>query len=152
QQQIRDAFAVLARYDFYLHGYFIYGNISETEEEMLYIAKFAKEIKLDSITFQKLRIEKHSVLKQVVEETEGYYYGHLGGAVYSERYGRKELKQIRNRIRSEFYDLRQIIHIVKKAGRIGLMDGHDLTRALLGLPVLIYELVRRKIRKKRRNR
>jgi radical SAM superfamily enzyme YgiQ (UPF0313 family) len=152
QQQIRDAFAVLARYDFYLHGYFIYGNISETEEEMLYIAKFAKEIKLDSITFQKLRIEKHSVLKQVVEETEGYYYKHLGGAVYSERYGRKELKRIRNRIRSEFYDLRQIIHIVRKAGRIGLLDGRDSMRALLGLPVLIYGLVRRKIRKKRRNR
>ncbi|TET96360.1 MAG: B12-binding domain-containing radical SAM protein, partial [Anaerolineales bacterium] len=55
QQQIRDAFAILAQYDFFLHGYFIYGNIGETEEEMLYIPKFAKEIKLDSITFQKLR-------------------------------------------------------------------------------------------------
>lgn len=152
QQQVRDAFAVLTRYDFYLHGYFIYGNISETEEEMLYIAKFAKEIKLDSITFQKLRIEKHSLLKQLVEETPGYYYERVGGAVYSERYGRKELKRIRNRIRSEFYDLPQIIHIVKKARRIGLMDGRDLTKAFLGLPVLIYGLVRRKIRKKRRSR
>jgi len=46
QQQVRDAFAVLTQYDFYLHGYFIYGNIGETEEEMLYIPKFAKEIKL----------------------------------------------------------------------------------------------------------
>lgn len=152
QQQVRDAFAVLTRYDFYLHGYFIYGNISETEEEMLYIAKFAKEIKLDSITFQKLRIEKHSLLKQLVEETPGYYYERVGGAVYSDRYGRKELKRIRNRIRSEFYDLPQIIHIVKKARRIGLMDGRDLTKAFLGLPVLIYGLVRRKIRKKRRSR
>jgi len=152
QQQVRDAFAVLTRYDFYLHGYFIYGNITETEEEMLYIAKFAKEIKLDSITFQKLRLEKHSLLKQLVEETPGYYYEHVGGAVYSDRYGRKELKRIRNHIRSEFYDLPQIIHIVRKARRIGLMDGRDLTKAFLGLPVLIYGLVRRKIRKKRRSR
>ena len=71
QQQVRDAFAVLTQYDFYLHGYFIYGNIGETEEEMLYIPKFAKEIKLDSISFQKLRIEKFSPLKEVVEANAG---------------------------------------------------------------------------------
>jgi len=73
QQEVRDAFAVLTQYDFYLHGYFIYGNIGETEEEMLYIPKFAKEIKLDSISFQKLRVERFSPLKEVVEETPGYY-------------------------------------------------------------------------------
>ena len=42
RQQIRDAFAILTQYDFYLHGYFIYANIGETEEEMLYIPKFAR--------------------------------------------------------------------------------------------------------------
>ncbi|NIM21551.1 MAG: radical SAM protein, partial [Candidatus Latescibacteria bacterium] len=88
QQQVRDAFAVLTQYDFYLHGYFIYGNIGETEEEMLYIPKFAKEIKLDSITFQKLRIERFSALKAVVEQTPGYYYNRIGGSVYSDHYGR----------------------------------------------------------------
>jgi radical SAM superfamily enzyme YgiQ (UPF0313 family) len=152
QQQIRDAFAVLTQYDFYLHAYFIYGNISETEEEMLYIPKFAKEIKADSISFQKLRLEKFSALKEVVEQTPGYYYEHIGGPVYSDRYGRRELKQIRNRIRSEFYDLPQLIHIVKKARRIGLMDGRDLIRVLLGLPVLLYAILARKIQKNRRRR
>jgi magnesium-protoporphyrin IX monomethyl ester (oxidative) cyclase len=143
QQQIREAFAVLTQYDFYLHGYFIYGNIGETEEEMLYIPKFAKEIKLDSITFHKLRIEKFSPLKEVVEKTPGYYYNHIGGPVYSDRYGRKELTQIRNRIRSEFYDLPQIIHIVRKARRIGLVSGRDLTSDFLHLPLLLYRLARR---------
>ncbi len=144
QQQVRDAFAVLAQYNFYLHGYFIYGNIGETEEEMLYIPKFAKEIKLDSISFQKLRIEKFSPLKEVVETTPGYYYNSIGGPVYSNRYGRKELKQIRNRIRSEFYDLAQVIHLVRKAGRIGLVGWRDLRVALPNLPRLIYRLARRK--------
>jgi radical SAM superfamily enzyme YgiQ (UPF0313 family) len=148
QQQVRDAFAVLTQYDFYLHGYFIYGNIGETEEEMLYIPKFAKEIKLDSISFQKLRIEKFSPLKEVVEETPGYYYNRIGGSVYSDRYGRKELKQIRNRIRSEFYDLPQVIHIIRKARRIGLVSGRDLTNAFFKLPLLMYGLARRKARKK----
>jgi anaerobic magnesium-protoporphyrin IX monomethyl ester cyclase len=149
QQQIRDAFAVLTQYNFFLHGYFIYGNIGETEEEMLYIAKFAKEIKVDTISFHKLRVEKFSPLKEIVENTPGYHYGHIGGPVYSDRYGHKELKQIRNRIRSGFYDLPQFMHIAKKARRIGLVNGRDLAVALPNLPLLIYRLAKRKIRKKK---
>ena len=147
QQQVRDAFAVLTQHDFYLHGYFIYGNIGETKEEMLYIPKFAKEIKLDSISFQKLRVEKFSPLKEVVEETPGYYYSRIGGSVYSDRYGRKELKQIRNRIRAEFYDIPQVIHIIRKMRRIGFFSGRDLTNAFFKLPLLIYRLARRKTRR-----
>jgi anaerobic magnesium-protoporphyrin IX monomethyl ester cyclase len=149
QQQVRDAFAVLTQYDFYLHGYFLYGNIGETEEEMLYIPRFAKEIHLDSITFQKLRVERFSPLKEVVEETPGYYYNRIGGSVYSDRYGRKELKQIRNRIRSEFYDLPQVIHIIRKAWRIGLVSSRDLTNVFFKLPLIMYGLARRKMRKNR---
>ena len=148
QQEVRDAFSILTQYDFYLHGYFIYGNIGETVEEMLYIPKFAKEIKLDSISFQKLRVEKFSPLKEVVEETPGYYYNRIGGSVYSDQYGRKELKQIRNGIRSEFYDLPQVIHIIRKAQGIGLVSSRDLMNAFFKLPLLIYGLTRRKTRKK----
>jgi anaerobic magnesium-protoporphyrin IX monomethyl ester cyclase len=146
QQQIREAFAVLTQYDFYLHGYFIYGNVGETEEEMLYIPEFAKEIKLDSISFQKLRVERFSPLKELVEETPGYFYNRVGGSVYSDRYGRKELKQIRNRIRSKFYDVPQVIDIIRKAHRIGLVSGRDLMKALLNLPVFLYGIVRREAR------
>ena len=150
QQQVRDAFAVLSQYDFYLHGYFIYGNIGETEEEMLYIPKFAKEIKLDSISFQKLRVEKFSPLKEIIEQTPGYHYDRDGGPVYSDRYGLKELRQIRNRIRSEFYDLPQIVHIIRKAGRLGIVRWRDLADALPRLPLLGYRSVRRQMRKKRK--
>ncbi|MBN1359218.1 MAG: B12-binding domain-containing radical SAM protein [Sedimentisphaerales bacterium] len=144
QQQIREAFAVLSEYDFYLHGYFIYGNIGESEEEMLYIPTFAKELKLDSISFQKLRIEKFSPLKEVVETTPGYHYDREGGPVYSDRYGLKELKRIRNRIRSRFYDAGQLFRIAKKAGRIGLASGGDFGVALPHLPVLLYRIATRK--------
>ncbi len=148
QRQVREAFAVLSRYDFYLHGYFIYGNIGETEEEMLYIPKFAKEIRLDSISFQKLRVEKFSPLKAIVEQTPGYHYDHDGGPVYSDRYGLKELRQIRDRIRSGFYDLPQIGHIIRKAGRLGIFRWSDLADALPRLPLLAYRVVRRELRKR----
>ncbi len=150
QQQIRDAFAVLTQYDFYLHGYFIYGNLGETEAQMLYIPKFAKELKVDSISFQKLRVERFSPLKEIVENTPGYYYQHIGGPVYSERYGRQELKRIRNQIRSEFYDLPQILRIASKAWRIGLVRGGDLAVALPRLPLLLYRLTKRSGDKKRK--
>jgi radical SAM superfamily enzyme YgiQ (UPF0313 family) len=149
QQRIREAFAVLHQYDFFLHGYFIYGNIGETEEEMLYIPKFAKELRLDAISFQKLRIEKFSPLKEVVERTPGYYYQRTGGSVYSEQFGRKELKQIRNRIRREFYDLPQIIHIIRKVRRMEFFDSHDVMSAVLKVPLYLYGLARQKKQKKR---
>ena len=150
QQEIRESLAVLNQYKFFLHGYFIYGNIGETEEEMLYIPKFAKEIKLDTISFQKLRVEKFSPLKEVVEATPGYYFNHIGGPVYSDRYGRNELKQIRNQIRAGFYDTRQLLHIARKASRIGLATGRDMVVALPNLPILLYRLATRRKEKKQR--
>jgi anaerobic magnesium-protoporphyrin IX monomethyl ester cyclase len=152
QQVIRDAMVVLTRYDFFLHGYFIYGNIGETEEEMRYIGKFGREIGLDTISFQKLRIEKFSPLKEVVESTPSYYYERIGGPVYSDRYGRKELKQIRDHIRREFYTPRQLLHIVAKARRIGLVSPRDVAMPLLKLPVLLGSLALHKARKRRRER
>jgi magnesium-protoporphyrin IX monomethyl ester (oxidative) cyclase len=152
QQQIRDAFAILTQYDFYLHGYFIYGNIGETEEEMLYIPKFAREIGLDSISFQKLRVEKYSPLKEVVESTPGYYYTRIGGHVYSDRYGPKELKRIRNRIRGDFYNPRHLLAIAAKARRIGLVTGRDIAGSLLKLPLVLPHIVWDNMRKKSRKR
>ncbi|MEN6333776.1 MAG: radical SAM protein [Phycisphaerales bacterium] len=147
QQQVREAFAVLTQYDFHLHGYFIYGNIGETEEEMLYIPTFAREIGLDSISFQKLRIEKYSPLKELVEATPGYYYKRIGGHVFSERYGPRELKRIRNRIRSRFYTPRQLLRIAAKARRIGLVNGRDIAGMALRLPLLARAQIRRRIQK-----
>jgi len=148
QKQIREYFEVLTQYDFWLHGYFIYGNIGETEEEMLYIPKFAKELKLDSISFQKLRIEKYSPLAELVDNTPGYYYACIGGSVYSDKYGRKELTQIRNKIRSGFYDLPQVIKVLRKARRIGIANWRETFYACAHLPLLIYRLARRKRKKK----
>jgi len=152
QQQIREAFAVLRQYDFLLHGYFIYGNVGETEEEMLYIPKFARQIGLDSISFQKLRVEKYSPLKEVVESTPGYYYKRIGGHVFSDKYGPTELKRIRNRIRAQFYTPAQLLRIAQKARRIGLVDGRDVADMSFRLPLLAYSLIKRDIQKKWKRR
>ncbi|MBF0217851.1 MAG: B12-binding domain-containing radical SAM protein, partial [Candidatus Omnitrophica bacterium] len=92
-REIRECFDVLRKYPIYYHGYFIYGNIGETEEEMLYIAKFAREIGLDSITFQKLRIEKYSMLRKLAESTAGYHVT-ARGELFSDKYSHAALKKI----------------------------------------------------------
>jgi len=149
QQQIREAFAVLTQYDFHLHGYFIYGNLGETEEEMLYIPKFAKEIGVDSISYGKLRVEKYSPLQEVVENTPGYYYESIGGPVFSATYGPKELRRISKRIQSEFYDVPQLLRIAKKARRIGLVTDRDIAGIAFKLPLILGQWVRGRIEKRR---
>jgi radical SAM superfamily enzyme YgiQ (UPF0313 family) len=148
QQQVRDAFKVLNRFNFYIHGYFIYGNIGETKEEMEYIARFAKELKLDSISFQKLRVEKFSPLKEIVENTPGYHCDSVGGPVYSDLYSLTDLRQIRNHIRSGFYDFAQFRQILRKAHTAKIFKPSDFAYASLKLPKIIYRLIMREFEKK----
>ena len=149
QQQIRDAFKTLNNYNFFIHGYFIYANIGETEEQMVYIARFAKELKLETISFQKLRIEKFSPLQKVVENTAGYYFNRIGGAVYSDRYDRRALKQIRNRIRSGFYDFQQIRLILQKVYKSRLLTISELLQIFMRLPNILFKLLKRRLEKSR---
>jgi anaerobic magnesium-protoporphyrin IX monomethyl ester cyclase len=148
QQQVRDAFKVFNKHNFFIHGYFIYGNIGETEEEMVYIARFAKELKLDSITFQKLRVEKFSPLKEIVENTPGYHCDSVGGPVYSDTYSLKALRRIRNRIRSGFYDFGQICRILRKVYTARIFSACDILYAFAKLPKILVRLARREFEKK----
>ena len=148
QQQVREAFKVLNKYNFFIHGYFIYGNIGETEEEMVYIAQFAKELKLDTITFQKLRIEKYSPLKEVIESTPGYHYTASHGSVYSDRYSLKDLKRIQKRIKFRFYTLRQIAKIIKKVCKIKLLTKSELMHIITKFPKLLLGLLKKERDKK----
>ncbi|MGB5745574.1 MAG: radical SAM protein [Desulfobacterales bacterium] len=148
QKQTRNAFKTLNKYNFFIHGYFIYGNIGETEEEMVYIARFAKEMRLDTISFQKLRIEKYSPLKEIVENTPGYYFKRIGGAVYSDKHDRKDFKRIRNRIRSDFYDFQQIRQILHKVHKSGLLTKWELLQILTRLPIILFRLLKRQVKKK----
>jgi magnesium-protoporphyrin IX monomethyl ester (oxidative) cyclase len=148
QRKVREAFKTLNQYSFFIHGYFIYANIGETEEEMVYIATFAKELKLDTISFQKLRIEKFSPLIEVVNNTPGYYFNRIGGPVFSDRYDRKALKQIRNRIRAGFYDFEQFRLIMKKVHASRLFSITELVQIFLRLPIILFRLLQKEIKKK----
>lgn len=113
QETIRKSFAVLGKYPIFYNGYFIYGNIGETEQEMLYIAQFAKEIGVDVIACNKLRIEKFSPLKELAEKTPGYHVTERG-ELYSDTFSHASLKKIGRKIKFSFYTPGRYIKILWK--------------------------------------
>lgn len=148
QNTIRECLAVLKKYPIYYHGNFIYGNIGETEDEMLYISKFAREIDVDSITFQKLRIDKFSPLKKVAEETSGYHVTDTG-ALYSDTYSHAALKKIGKRIKFSFYTPFKLLKIVRKFIVVRFFTFTDVLSFVIASPLLLKNLIVREIQKKR---
>ena len=150
-KEIREAFEVLKNYAFYYHCYFIYGNIGESEDEMLYIPQFAKEIGADSISYMRLQVRKFSPLKEIIEKTPGYYTS-PNGFVYSDRYSIDDLNRIRKDIKRTFYTPSQFYKIIRKLCRIKLITLVDLFVFIPRFPKLLYRLIAREIEKKRRKR
>ncbi len=113
QETIRKYFAVLKKYPIFYNSYFIYGNIGETKKEMLYIGQFAKEIGVDSIVCNKLRIEKFSPLRELAEKTPGYHVTERG-ELYSDIYSHADLKKIGRQIKFSFYTPSRYVKILWK--------------------------------------
>lgn len=146
---VREAFSVLRKYPLYCHGYFIYGNIGETEEEMLYIAQFAKEIGVDSFSSQKLRIEKFSPLKRLAESTPGYHVTSRG-ELYSDTYSHAALKKIGRRIKFSFYTPSRYLKMLSK-GIFGIkfFSFKELIALIFVAPRILASVIAREIEKSR---
>lgn len=147
-EAIRKSFKVLNRYPIYYHGYFIYGNIGETEEEMLYISQFAKEIGVDSITFHKLRIEKFSPLKEIAEKTPGYHVT-ARGELYSDTFSHAALKKIGRKIKFSFYKPLKLLKIAKKLLTVGVINPGEIMSFVTASPFLLKSIIAREIQKNR---
>lgn len=146
-QKVREAFAVLRKLPFFYHAYFMYGNVGETEQEMLAIPGFARELGVHMISLSQLRIDQFTPLRQVVESTPGYWIT-PNGHVYSEQYDKKRLLKIRNRIRNRF-----MYHPGQLAKALSMLNDCDVVTygqmAQLGLmaPLFLTDYVARRGRK-----
>jgi radical SAM superfamily enzyme YgiQ (UPF0313 family) len=109
----KKAFTEIHKVNFYIHGYFIVGCIGESELEMLAIAPFAKNLKLDSISLSLLRTEKYSPLNEIIAHSKGYHISD-SDMVYSEAYSSKRLKGIRHAISKSYYNFFTMLRISKK--------------------------------------
>jgi anaerobic magnesium-protoporphyrin IX monomethyl ester cyclase len=140
--QLRKAFEVLRRFPIFYHGYFIYGNIGETEEEMLYISQFAKELGVDTIACNKLRADKFSPIKKIVAEMPHYHLT-AKGEVYSDKYSHSALKKINKRIKFTFYSPFKIVKIVNKFIRTRFLTFKELLSLLTVVPSLLKHTIAR---------
>ena len=147
--QVRKAFKVLNKYPIYYSGYFIYGNIGETEEEMLYISDFAKEIGVDSIACNKLRIEKFSPLRKLAENTPGYHITDRG-ELYSDTYSHAALKKIGRKIKFAFYTPSRYVKMLwKNIFVVKFFSLREIVSLFLTAPRLIQSVI---LREKKRGR
>ncbi len=126
-RQLREYFHVLRRTRMLLLGYFIVGNIGETEEEMLAIAPFARELGLDMIAVSLLRNERYSGLEELVAQTPGYHIA-PDGKVFSDEYPVERLQQIRSTVYQSFHRPRQLLRTFMKVIRNGLITPGMIAR------------------------
>lgn len=117
--RIRTYCRVLAP-DFWLHGYFIIGNIGETREEILGILPFARELGLDTLGLSVLRFEPQCGLEELLAANPDYHVS-PGGKIYSNHLSAAELDRLRRQILSSFYGPRHVLRAVSKAHRTGLL-------------------------------
>ncbi|MFC1589909.1 B12-binding domain-containing radical SAM protein [Candidatus Omnitrophota bacterium] len=148
---VREYFKVLKNFPIHYHGYFIYGNIGETEEEMLCIAKFAKEIGVDTIAYNKLRVDKYSPLRQLAENTPGYHVTDKG-ELYSDTYSHSALKKIGKKIRFAFYTPLCFLKMGKKLARVKLYTFKEAMLLLAACPFIFRNIIAKEIREGRLGR
>lgn len=149
QEMIRKYFKVLMKYPIFYNGYFIYGNIGETEKEMLYIGQFAKEIGIDSIACNKLRIEKFSPLKELALNTPGYHVTDRG-ELYSDTYSHATLKKIGRRIKFTFYTPSRYVKILwKNIFIVKFFTFKEIRFFLRVAPLIFLSVIRRENRRGR---
>jgi len=135
-KKIREAFKVFTKYPIFYHGYFIYGNIGETEEEMLYIGKFAREIGVDTIACSKLRISKFSPLKKFVDESPSHHLTEKG-EIYSDAYSHSDLKRINKQTKRMFYTPGKVFQIAIKFIRTRWLTLKDIIPLISVAPALL---------------
>jgi magnesium-protoporphyrin IX monomethyl ester (oxidative) cyclase len=115
--EVRKSFEVLRRSGMFIHAYFIIGNIGETEEEMMQIVPFARELGVDTIALSRLRYEKYSAMADLLAGNPDYYVDERD-CIVSRAYSGTEIKRIRRKIGREFYSAGHILSLFLKAVRI----------------------------------
>jgi len=146
--QVRERFEVLRKSRMIINAYFIVGNIGETEEQMLSTASFARSIGVDLIHVSRLRIEPHSGLRELVEQTPGYHIA-VDGTVYSDACSAQHIADLRKQIDRRFHTPWQVACVVLKLARI--LNWRVKAKALVTIPyfltVLIATQIGHKLRK-----
>lgn len=150
-RQVREAFAVLRRFPFFYHGYFIYGNVGESERDMLAIADFAKDLGVHAIGLSKLRVDKFTPLRKEIEALPGYTIS-SHGYIYSPEFDKRRLRRIRSRIHGRFmYRPAQVARLLDTLNHCRIVTYPQMARLGMMSPLFLFDyaghVVRRAVRR-----
>jgi anaerobic magnesium-protoporphyrin IX monomethyl ester cyclase len=124
---VRAAFNVFRRYPFLLGGFFIVGNIGESEHDMLRMSAFARELGVDFISLSYLRADRGSSLEDLVQQSPGYHIAHgEKPKVYSEKYPLEKLGAIKHAIARDFYSSTYMIGRLVRGLSAGILKPRHL--------------------------
>ncbi len=113
--QVRDYFRVLRRSRMLLLGYFILGNIGETQAEMRQIVPFARELGVDLLNLCILRNEPYSGLDDLIARSPGYHtVPDNPRTVYSDNCSVGDLQRLQRRMLLDFYRPGRMLRVLKK--------------------------------------
>jgi radical SAM superfamily enzyme YgiQ (UPF0313 family) len=112
--KVREYFEVLRHFNFIYHCYFIIGNVGESREEMLDIAKFSHEVGVDTLGLSVLRATKYSPLKEMLRNYDNYHIEENSGKVYSDMLSVDDIQQIRRDVYSSFFTIPVILRVLRK--------------------------------------
>jgi radical SAM superfamily enzyme YgiQ (UPF0313 family) len=144
-EQVRQRFAVLHKSKMIIAAYFIVGNIGETQEQMLSTASFARSIGADFIFLSRLRMEPHSDLGELIEQTPGYHVD-ADGFVYSDAYSAQHIANLRKRIDRQFYSPLHVAGLAVKVLRI--VHWRVMARAAMAICIFLATVIVRKAGRK----
>jgi radical SAM superfamily enzyme YgiQ (UPF0313 family) len=145
--QVREAFNVLRRFPFYYHAYFIYGNVGESEEEMLAISRFARELGVHSISLSRLRVDQYTPMRRLIDKMPGYRIS-KNGYVYCDAFDKQKLRRIRDRIIRDFL-LRpsQVAKMVSSLDRNEILSYGQMMRMAMAAPMILADYAALRTRK-----
>ncbi len=147
--KIREYFEIIRQSPMLLHGYFILGNIGESEEDMEQIVPFAHELGVDTIALSLLRASPFSGLDQLVADSPGYHIAE-NSKIYSDELSLRDLKDLRRRLYRKFYTPDQFLQLVRKGIRNNFH--RFLPSVLLHSPNIAYHLLSSALHRKKKRR
>ncbi len=144
KQDICDAFEVFKHFKKMIYqGFYIIGNIGETEQEMREIVSFSRHIGLDMAVPFILQNRKFTEIESIVNDEPNYHICKKTNYVYSDNYSVEYLKKIQGSIYRKFYNPYHCAKLLRKFKNIGFINSRacksitthaitSLTSTLLG--------------------
>jgi radical SAM superfamily enzyme YgiQ (UPF0313 family) len=111
----RQAFEYLRQTNILTLGNFIIGSPGETEDDMLYVARYARELGLDFISPNKLYAYPNSAFSEWIEEHPGYRIEGRRGYVVSDEMPIERLRKIQRKIYLKFFTPAHVLRFYRKA-------------------------------------